>query len=315
MTPTERRLEILAVLQTWPGITAANLADRLVVSERTARRDVEHLRRIGYGIDGESGRYGGYVLSRGTKLPPLVLDADEAAAVALGLASDLGVSGLELAAGTALAKVTETAPARARSTLVALGSAALVPRRGRHASSHRVLLTLAHACRQGEAVQLRQRPAGSGHERRISVQPHRLVKVGDRWYLVGWTKGRPDWGLYAVQRISRVDPLGTRLPGPPAPEDVSEFARTFLANRPRRHSVRVRLHTSAELARELVNPAAGTIFDEGSTCTLSLETDDLGWAARYLVHLNVDFDIVAPAELGAALHDLGSWLTRRHAPA
>jgi predicted DNA-binding transcriptional regulator YafY len=306
-------LEILAVLQAWPGITAAGLADRLSVSERTARRDVEHLRRIGYGIDGESGRYGGYVLSRGTKLPPLLLDADEAAAVALGLASDLGVSGLELAAGTALAKVTETAPARARSTLVALGSAALGPRPGRSASSHRVLLTLAHACRQGEAVQLRQRPAGGGHERRNTVQPHRLVKVGARWYLVGWTRGRPTWGLYAVERISRVDPLGTRLHPPPAPQDPSEFARAFLAHHPRRHSVRVRLHTSAELARELVNPSAGTIVDEGPTCSLNLETDDLDWAARYLVYLNVDFDVLAPADLTTALHNLGSWLTQRHA--
>jgi predicted DNA-binding transcriptional regulator YafY len=313
VTPTERRLETLAILQTWPGITASDLADRLSVSERTARRDVEHLRRIGYGIDGESGRYGGYVLSRGTKLPPLLLDADEAAAVALGLASDLGVSGLELAAGTALAKVTETAPARARSTLVALGSAALGPQRNRPASSHRVLLTLAHACRQAEAVQLRQRPAGGGAERRIPVQPHRLAKVGTRWYLVGWTKGRSDWGLYAVERITRVDPLGTRLPAPAPPEDPGEFARRFLASRPRRHSVRVRLHTSAELARELVSPAVGTISDEEASCTLSLETDDLDWAARYLVYLNVDFDVLAPAELATALHDLGSWLAQRHA--
>jgi predicted DNA-binding transcriptional regulator YafY len=215
MTPTERRLEILAVLQAWPGITAPQLAERLSVSERTARRDVEHLRRIGYGIDGEAGRYGGYVLSRGTKLPPLVLDPDEAAAVALGLASNLGVSGLELAAGTALAKVTETAPARARSTLVALGSAVRREDTGRHASSHRVLLTLAHACRQHEAVQLRQRPAGGGDERRITVQPHQLVKVGERWYLIGLAKGSATWGLYAVQRISRADPLGTSLPTPP----------------------------------------------------------------------------------------------------
>ena len=312
MTPTERRLEILAVLQAWPGITAMQLAERLSVSERTARRDVEHLRRIGYRIDGEAGRYGGYVLSRGTKLPPLLLDADEAAAVALGLASDLGVSGLELAAGTALAKVIETAPARARSTLVALGSAVPRGRTGRHPSSHRVLLTLAHACRQGEAVQPRQRPADGGPERRITVQPHRLVKESDRWYLVGWAKGRSDWGLYAVERISRANPLGNRLPAPQAPEDPGSFARTFLSSRPRRHHVDVRLHTSVELARELVNPTAGTIADEGGTCVLSLETDDLDWAARYLVYLNVDFEILAPAELTTALHDLGCWLAQRH---
>ena len=313
MGPTERRLEILAVLQAWPGITAPQLAYRLSVSERTARRDVAHLRRIGYGIEGEAGRYGGYALSRGTKLPPLVLDTDEAAAVALGLASDLGVSGLELAAETALAKVTETAPARARSTLVALGSAVRREPTSRHASSHRVLLTLANACRQAEAVQLRQRPAGGGLERRITVQPHRLVKVADRWYLVGWAKDATDWGLYAVARVNRADPLGTRLPAPPPPPDADEFARSFLTSRPRRHSVRVRLHTSADLARELVNPATGTISDEGSSCLLGLQTDDLDWAARYLVYLNVDFDVLAPAELTAALHDLGSWLSQRHA--
>jgi predicted DNA-binding transcriptional regulator YafY len=144
------------------------------------------------------------------------------------------------------------------------------------------------------------------------VQPHRLVKVGTRWYLVGWPKGGPDWGLYAVERISRVDPLGTWLLAPPPPEDPAEYARTFLAHHPRRHSVRVRLHTAAELARELVNPAVGTISDEGPTCSLSLETDDLDWAARYLVYLNVDFDVLAPVELTTALHDLGSWLAQRH---
>jgi predicted DNA-binding transcriptional regulator YafY len=163
-------------------------------------------------------------------------------------------------------------------------------------------------------VQLRQRPAGGGAERRITVQPHRLVKVGARWYLVGWQQERPDWGLYAVERISRVDPLGTRLHPPPAPQDPGEFARTFLAQHPRRHSVRVRLHTSAELARELVNPAAGTIHDEGPSCSLNLETDDLDWAARYLVYLNIDFDVLAPAELVDALRSLGTWLVRRHAP-
>jgi predicted DNA-binding transcriptional regulator YafY len=312
MTPTERRLEILAVLQAWPGITAPQLADRLSVSERTARRDVAHLRRIGYGIEGEAGRYGGYVLSRGARLPPLVLDSDEAAAVALGLASDLGVTGLELAAGTALAKVTETAPARARSTLQALGSAVRRQPTGRRATSHRVLLTLANACRQGAAVQLRQRPVSGGLPRRITVQPHQLVKVGQVWYLVGWPKDGSDWSLYALERIDRTDPLGTRLSTPPPPQDAGEFARSFLSSRPRRHFVRVRLHTSADLARELVNPATGTIADEGSSCVLSLQTDDLDWAARYLVYLNVDFDVLSPAELTSALHDLGSWLARRH---
>ena len=94
--------------------------------------------------------------------------------------------------------------------------------------------------------------------------------------------------------------------------NAAEFVRAFLATGPARYSVRVRLHTSADLARDLVRPATGTITDEGPTCLLSLGTDDLDWAARYLVYLNVDFDVLAPAELSTALHSLGDWLSRRH---
>jgi predicted DNA-binding transcriptional regulator YafY len=312
MSPTERRLEILAVLQAWSGITATTLAERFAVSERTARRDVEHLRRIGYGIEGESGRYGGYALAGGTRLPPLLLDADEAAAVALGLIGDLGVSGLELAEGTALAKVSASAPARARGTLTAVGTTVQSDPDRRHHGTSRVLLALAHACREGTSVHLRQRDAASGAEHRRHVQPHRLVKVSARWYLVACPRGGDAWRVYAVARITRVDPAGVRLPTPPPPADAAAFARAFLATGPRRHSVRVRLHTSIDLARELVSASTATIEDEGASCVLSLATDDLDWAARYLVYLNVDFDVLAPAELSAALHDLGDWLSRRH---
>jgi predicted DNA-binding transcriptional regulator YafY len=308
VTPTERRLDILAAVQAWPGITAVALAERLGVSERTARRDVEHLRRIGYGIDSDTGRYGGYTLRGGTKLPPLLLDADEAAAVALGLTADLGVSGLELAAGTALAKVSEAAPARARGTMTAVGASAQAAPDHRHQASSRVLLALAHACRQRTSVYLARR--GDGRRRR--VQPHRLVKVGSRWYLVACAQGHNAWSLYALARMTRVDPAGPGLPTPPPPPDAADFARASLATAPRRHQVRVRLHTSADLARELVGAATATIDDEGASCLLTLATDDLDWAARYLVYLNIDFDIVAPAALTTTLHDLGGWLARRH---
>ena len=311
MSATERRLEVLAVLQARPGITATALAERFAVSERTARRDVDHLRRIGYGIEGEAGRHGGYALAGGTKLPPLLLDADEAAAVALGLAGDLGVSGLELAAGTALAKVTELAPSRARGALAAVGTAVLSePDRRSHGSS-RVLLALAHACRQGTSVHLRQRDAG-GAEHRRTVQPHRLVKIGARWYLVAFAAGRDAWSVYAVS---------SDHPGRPVrrPAGHSPAARGRGGLRPglpgHRTPPAPRRGTAAHLGRpgrELVGPATGTIDDEGSSCVLSLATDDLDWAARYLVYLNLDFDVLAPAALSTALHDLGDWLSRRH---
>jgi predicted DNA-binding transcriptional regulator YafY len=312
VTPTERRLEVLAILQARPGITAPALADRLTISERTARRDVEHLRRIGYGIEGESGRHGGYALAGGTKLPPLLLDADEAAAVALGLTGDLGVSGLELAAGTALAKLTETAPARARGALAAVGAVASADPDGRHAASSRVLLALAHACRQGTAVRLRQRALDRGDELRRQVQPHRLVRVASRWYLVAWSVDRRAWRTYALERVTRVEPTGHRLTTDPPPADAAAFVRASLAGGSRRHQVRVRLHTSADLARTLVDPSIATVEPEGPGCLLALTTDDLDRIARYLVYLNVDFDVLAPPALTTALHRLGSWLASRH---
>ena len=312
MTPTERRLEILAILQTRPGVTAPALAERLAVSERTARRDVEHLRRIGYGIEGESGRYGGYALTGGTRLPPLLLDADEAAAVALGLTGDLGVSGLELAAGTALAKLTEAAPARARAALTAVGTVAAADPRGWRSASSRVLLALAHACREGAAVRLRRHARDRGEELRPLVQPHRLVRVGAHWYLVAWAASRSAWRTYAVERITRVERAGPRLATSAPPADAAAFVRDSLATGPRRYRVQVRLHTSADLARDLVNPTTGSVADEGPSCVLTLATDDLDWAARYLVYLNVDFDVLAPVELTGVLHDLGDWLSRRH---
>ena len=311
MSATERRLELLAVLQARPGITATALAERFAVSERTARRDVEHLRRIGYGIDGEAGRHGGYVLASSTKLPPLLLDADEAAAVALGLTGDLGVSGLELAAGTALAKVSELAPSRARGTLTAVGTAVLFRARPP------VPQVVAGAARAGPCLSAGDvGPAAPARPRGCRAPPDRAAAPPgqDRRSVVsGGVHRRPG-------RLERVcghpDHPGRPVRRPadrsPPPEDAAAFARAFLATGPRRHRVAVRLHTSADLARELVGPATGTIDDERSSCVLSMATDDLDWAARYLVYLNLDFDVLAPTALSMALHDLGDWLSRRH---
>ncbi len=313
MTPTERRLEILAVLQTRPGITAPALAERLAVSERTARRDVEHLRRIGYGIEGESGRYGGYVLAGGTRLPPLLLDADEAAAVALGLTGDLGVSGLELAAGTALAKLTEAAPARARGDADRGGNG----RRGRPARlPHGVVAGAAGSRPRLPARVRRYDCAGTGGTgpRSSDRSSSRTAWFGSGLTGISWPGRRTD-RRGARTRWSGSPGSSGPAPGwpPPLPRRTRRaFVRDSLATGPRRYRVEVRLHTSAELARDLVNPTTGTVADEGPSCVLTLATDDLDWAARYLVYLNVDFDVLAPAELTGALHNLGDWLSRRH---
>src|SRR5690348_13815479 len=169
-----RRLDVLSLLQANPGMSAPSLAARLGVTERTARRDVAHLRDLGYRIDGTSGRTGGYRLATGRALPPQLLDADEVAAVALALSNE----------PAALAKLAPLVPARWQARLAALADvdAAAEP------ASSDVLVPLAFACRRSEAIRINAR----------DVQPHRLVSLRHRWYLVACPRGSQRWNVYAV---------------------------------------------------------------------------------------------------------------------
>src|SRR5690349_5044116 len=306
MSTAGRRLETLSLLQTHPGISATALAARLGVTERTARRDVAHLRELGYRIDAEAGRTGGYRLAHGRTMPPLLLDADEVAAVALGLRTAVHGTGLETAAITALAKLTQIVPARWNARLAALADVQVAPERSRRGADRDVLVALALACRADEAIRIRhgQRP--------VEVQPHRLVTLRRNWYLVACPRGGAAWEVYAVDRIAHVQPLGTRLPAPDPPSNAVELVADGLAHGHWRHHVRVRVHTSAELVRELVDPSVATVIEAGDECELRFGTDDLDWAARWLVYLNVDLDVVEPAALNGRLQALGDWLGRRY---
>ena len=321
MSATGRRLQVLALLQTHPGISAARLADRLGVTGRTARRDVAQLRELGYRIDAEAGRDGGYRLASGRTMPPLLLDADEVAAVAVGLRTAVAVEGLDTAAVTALAKLTQVVPSRWRTRLAALGdvdapSGAAGPggSAGRRAGRD-VLVPVALACRAGEAVRIRYRRYGAVEARPADVQPHRLVALRRRWYLVACPRGDDadrDWVVYALDRIEHVQPLGVRLPAPDPPPDAVAFVTHRLAHGAWRHRVRVRVHTSADLVRELVDPSVATVVEDGDECELHFGADDLDWAARWLAYLDLDADVVEPAELTDRLRALGRWLLARY---
>lgn len=300
MRSVSRRLETLSLLQSQPGISAPRLAARLGVTERTARRDIAELRELGYRIEATPGRTGGYRLAHGRTMPPLLLDADEVAAVALGLRSAVSVDGLETAAVTAFAKLTQVVPTRWQARLAALADVATLP--SSRTVDRDVLVAAALACRAGEAVRIRS----------VDVQPHRLVTLRRRWYLVACPRGATEWRTYALDRIEAVQPLGTRFDTPPAPEDAVALVAASLAHGPWRHRVRVRVHTSAELVRELVDVTVATVTPVGDECELHFGTDDLDWAARWLTYLNVDLDVLEPAALTDRLRALGRWLTDRH---
>lgn len=306
MSTTNRRLETLSLLQAHPGISATQLAARLGVTERTARRDIAQLREVGYRIDGEAGRTGGYRLASGTAMPPLLLDADEVAAVALGLRTAVTVDGLETAAITALAKLTQVVPSRWRTRLSALAEVEALPGQSSRRAGRDVLIPAALACRADEAIRIRRR------DNAVDVQPHRLVTLRRRWYLVACPRGTTRWKVYALDRIKHVQPLGTRFPAPGPPPDAAAFVADSLAQGPWRHRVRVRVHTSADLVRELVDLTVATVIDNDDDCELHFGTDDLDWAARWLAYLNLDLDVIEPPELNDQLRALGRWLSDRY---
>lgn len=312
MSTTNRRLETLALLQSRPGISATQLAARLGVTERTARRDVAHLRELGYQIDAEAGRTGGYRIASGRTMPPLLLDADEVTAVALGLRAAVAVEGFDAAATTALAKLTQVVPARWRTRLSALADVQAPPGRSRRRAGRDVLVPAALACRSGEAVRIRHRRHDTAPATPVEVQPHRLVTLGRHWHLVACPRDAERWRVYALDRIDHVQPLGTRFPVPEPPSDAAAFVADTLAHGPWRHRVRVRVHTSADLVRDLVDPSVATVVDNGDGCELHFGTDDLDWAARWLIYLNLDLDVVEPATLTDRLRTLGRWLLDRY---
>lgn len=309
---TGRRLEVLSILQRQPGVTATTLAQRLGVTERTARRDIAHLRDLGYRIDAEAGRYGGYRLASGRAMPPLALDDDEALAVAVGLRSALSVRGLDTAAGAALAKLTQMLPTRLGARLDALALIDSPRDPGPRAVEPDVLVVLALACRTGESVRFRHRRDAGGPLRSVQATPHRIVTVRGRWYLVAFRPGARRWTAYAVDRILDLVALGVRRPAPEPPADAVEFVRNTLSVGSWRHEVKVRVFTSAELVRELVDPSVARVEADGDECIMTLGTDDLDWAARWLVHTNLDVDVIAPPELADRLRRLGSWLVDRY---
>ncbi|MCL2729080.1 MAG: YafY family transcriptional regulator, partial [Actinomycetia bacterium] len=211
MDTPARLLNLLSLLQTpreWPG---TELAERLEVSTRTIRRDVDRLRALGYPVEATMGSIGGYRLVAGTALPPLLLDDEEAVAIAVGLRAAAGsaVDGIEEASLRALTKLEQVLPSRLRYRVGALGSAVVSMTGGGPRVDPAALTVLAGAIANHERVRFAYR-AGDGAESRRHAEPQRLVASGRRWYLVAWDLDRDDWRMFRVDRLSDVTATGAR---------------------------------------------------------------------------------------------------------
>jgi predicted DNA-binding transcriptional regulator YafY len=294
-----RLLQLLELLQSRPYWSGHELSDRLEVGARTVRRDVDRLRRLGYPVDASPGVAGGYRLRAGAQLPPLLLDDEEAVAIAVGLRTAVhdGIAGIEETSIRALSKLEQLLPTRVRRRVQAIGAATVPYRSTGPVVDAEVLLTIATACRDHERLRFGYRAHDDARSNR-QIEPQALVHTGRRWYLVAWDLDRGDWRTFRVDRVDAPKPTGRRFAPrtPPAP-DLAEFvARGVSAVRD--HQVRVVLHAPLEDLLPQTKYRFGKLEprDERS-CMLVARTDWLDGVALYVAGLGVDFEIEEPAEL------------------
>jgi predicted DNA-binding transcriptional regulator YafY len=314
---SSRLLELLSLLQgrrDWPG---SELADRLDVSGRTIRRDMERLRGLGYPVESLSGPAGGYRLRAGTAMPPLLLDDEEAIAIAVGLrtAARASVTGIEETAVRALVKLEQVLPAHLRRRVSALGSATATLPVGGPTVDPQHLTVIASACRDAECLRFGYR-SRDGTDSRREVEPHSLVNHGRRWYLLAWDRHRDDWRIFRIDRLARPAPTGVRfLPRELPAKDAAAYVARSITGAPNRFEARVTLHVAAEEITSRVPPYWGTIEPiDARTCAYTTGDDDLGWLAARIAMLGVDFEVHEPPELVEHLRTLASRLTRAASP-
>ncbi|MFD5319320.1 helix-turn-helix transcriptional regulator [Streptomyces sp. NPDC127098] len=306
-----RLLRLLSLLQTpreWPG---SELAERLGVTARTVRRDVERLRDLGYPVRATRGAVGGYRLAAGQALPPLLLDDEEAVAIAVGLRTAAGaaVTGIEEASLRALAKLEQVLPSRLRRRVAALGLATVPVPGGEDdpGVDPEALAVLAGAAAARERLRFGYR-AADGTESRRHVEPYRLVAAWRRWYLLAFDTDRDDWRVFRVDRIGEPRPTGVRVaPREPPGGDAAEYVTRRLSEMWPRFEVVATLGLPAEeaarrlgMGRELFRP-----IDAGNCLLRGPADESVEWLAARLLTADCEFVVHEPPELAAHLRRIG----------
>lgn len=319
MTETASRLlELLSLLQARRDWSGAELADRLEVSRRTIRRDIERLRDLGYPVESVTGPAGGYRLRAGTAMPPLLLDDDEAIAIAVGLgtAARASVTGIEETAVGALVKLEQVLPTHLRRRVSALGSATIAPPVAGPTVDPHHLTVIATACRDRECLRFAYR-SREGTDSRREVDPHWLVNLGRRWYLVAWDRHREGWRTFRVDRLSRPSSNGVRFTPRKLPaKDAATYVKQSITGAPNRFEAHVTLHAAANEIASRVPHYWGTIEPiDKTTCRYRTGDDDLGWLAIRIAMLDVELEVHEPPELVERLRALADRLTRATARA
>jgi predicted DNA-binding transcriptional regulator YafY len=325
-----RSFRLLSLLQNHRYWTGADLAERLGVSARTLRRDVDRLRELGYPVEAHPGVDGGYQLAAGAALPPLVVDDEEAVALAAGLllaaqgtaavTDDAGEVTVAEVAARALAKVTQVMPARLRRRAEAIAamteSASWDAGRPAHAAINPdVLATAALACRDSERIRFAY-GAASGERTERHVEPHRLVALDRRWYLVAYDLTRNDWRSFRLDRVvGALQQTSARFRPRTLPAaGAAEFVRRNVTAAPGRLQVQVAIEAPAAAVRERIGRWAEVTESGRNRCLATMTPDTLEWAVIALGVTGADFQVLSPPELAELVADWGARFSRAARP-
>lgn len=310
-----RLLQLLSLLQTpreWPG---GELADRLGVSRRTVRRDIDRLRELGYPVQATKGADGGYRLVAGKAMPPLVLDDEEAVAIAVGLRAGAGhaVEGVDEASVRALAKLEQVLPSRLRHRVATLQTATTALTSGDGPTiAPETLTVMASTVAGRERLRFAYR-AGDGSESRRLTEPYRLVSTGRRWYLVAYDLGREDWRTFRVDRVSEPFATGARFTPRELPTgSAAEYLRQSIRRRQETYEVAVAFDAPADVVAAQLRGWLGAPEPlDDRRCRLRGSTaDPLEWVAVRLAMVGCEFSVHEPPTLADRARDLGGRLSR-----
>lgn len=310
---SSRTLRLLSLFQAQRYWSGADLADRLNVSERTLRRDVDRLRELGYPVEAHRGIDGGYELAAGAALPPLAVDDDEAVALVIGLrtAAQGSVAGIEESAIRALTKIVQVMPPRLRRRVDAL-SAVTVPAvwGGGPSVDADVLTTIAQACRDEERMRFSY-TAQTGEPTDRHVEPHRLVSLGQRWYLVAFDLTRHDWRSFRMDRLQGPRGTGARFRPRDLPaRNAAAFVREGIESAPAVHAVEAVVHAPVATVRAALGQWATIEEIDDERCRLRMTADSLNWPALALGSVGAEFEVVGPPELAEHVREWGARFSR-----
>ena len=307
---TERVLRLLALLQQRPVWTGPELAERLGVTTRSIRRDVERLRNLGYPVNAAQGVGGGYQLGAGKALPPLLLDDEEAiaTAVSLRLAAGGTVAGASEAAVRTLAKLDQVLPARLRAEVRALHDAIATLEGGRIEVDADALLQLARATRDRLRVEFGY-DARDGAASVRRAEPYALVATGRRWYVMAFDLDRDDWRTFRLDRLRDLRTTTFRY-RPREHPDPADYVQRSISRSPYAVDAVVRFHAPAAEVCDRVPAWVGVVSPDGAgACVLETGADDLRGLAFHLGMLGLDFEVLEPPQLRAYVAEAGARLT------